>query len=354
MQYETLSLQNDIVKAERSLQRALRPELSKKRVRSIGYPSNYIADATVQFQDKKGQDALWWYHFVPKHQRNGINLFGIDDSDGKSTLKISFQFNHAYDGVDRSLGGVFLRDVDSGQIVLAHRGIMTRGKSRVKKMALLNEFSGRLLEVEDAGRVATVIWIAPVDSPSLVADLQKFGRDARAACDRILAKATSTRNGSENGKSLAKRFGLPKPPLKAYFHEFFGKSNRKAQKATVAACYHGEIVKELASKLKEKLRLEKNQPVDLAAWRNKELLIFEVKTSTSAQSIYTGLGQLLIHGDLHRPVQGTVSRVLVLPALPDESTESLLKKSFPINFVAYERQSDGTYLFEGLDDLFHR
>ena len=76
--------------------------------------------------------------------------------------------------------------------------------------------------------------------------------------------------------------------------------------------------------------------------------LFEVKTSARTTDVYTGVGQLLIHGEcIHELLKLAVRRHLVLPAAPRASYKKHIAKKGEIRIVTYEKTVAG-YKFTGL------
>jgi hypothetical protein len=259
-------------------------------------------------------------------------------------MNIAFQLNYPLEGVARRQGGVFVDDGNG--VVLANRGIMTK-EFRVERAPLLRQLGHRVIEVEDDGRASEVILIAPLESISLVQDLKEFGREAREAVTRVAEGLAAPLRGN-----AATTFMLPSGKLRDYFDEFFGQRRAGGGGSPgggVAQCHHGAIVRALQEALTGKC--VKSAQIDLALERPRELVLFEVKTSTSTQDVYTGLGQLLFHGEAERRPRHGVVRCLVLPQMPDPAAARRVTAAMDVRFVSYRRQANGTYRFEGLDRL---
>lgn len=85
--------------------------------------------------------------------------------------------------------------------------------------------------------------------------------------------------------------------LKKYTPEFLGKRKYKFQKREIDSnTDHGYIVDCLKKELESFGDILKNRFIDLGLVKNKEpQAIFEVKTGTTRQMIYTAVGQLMLH-----------------------------------------------------------
>ena len=92
---------------------------------------------------------------------------------------------------------------------------------------------------------------------------------------------------------------------------------------------------------------QKAQAIDLAIVAA-QVELFEVKTSARSTDVYTGVGQLLIHGECIRELlELPVRRNLVLPELPRASYAKHVTTVGGINIVTYKKDGRG-YTFCGL------
>jgi hypothetical protein len=136
--------------------------------------------------------------------------------------------------------------------------------------------------------------------------------------------------------------------LQAYFDEFSGQSHAKGHSGGDRTVEHGDIVKALEALQRNKGDSKKAQAIDLAVVTTERVDLFEVKTSARTTDVYTGVGQLLIHGEciadlLKRPVR----RYLVLPERPHEAHEPHIVRKGDISIVTFLRVN-GKYVFAGI------
>lgn len=83
------------------------------------------------------------------------------------------------------------------------------------------------------------------------------------------------------------------------------------------------------------------------------IYLFEVKTSSEPQDVYTAIGQLAAHAPTvaqYAP-EKTIIRVIVLPALPNRRLQDVLVNQLDIRLLIFTRSSDGRVAINGLKPL---
>lgn len=135
--------------------------------------------------------------------------------------------------------------------------------------------------------------------------------------------------------------------LRDYFDEYSGEGSSKGHGGGKRAVEHGDIVKALELQLRQKGLTQKAQAIDLAVVAA-SVDLYEVKTSARTTDVYTGVGQLLIHGECVKELLDLpVRRHLVLPEAPRPSHGKHVTRKGGITIVTYQK-SGGTYTFSGL------
>lgn len=127
-----------------------------------------------------------------------------------------------------------------------------------------------------------------------------------------------------------------------YFPEFFGTKKGERARAFEYVSRHGEIVHALAGWRKRQYaqggiseRIVKNAKIDLGVLSDGKLAeVYEVKTNAARQTLYTAIGQLLVHGIASG---AAVRRFLVLPidAFVPEDVNRALEK-FGIGLLRFQ------------------
>ncbi|MNO43869.1 hypothetical protein D3C76_340990 [compost metagenome] len=334
------------------LAKIMRKAFPHKESRELTYPSGHHT-GSVYFERDRGQRVRGWSpinHDPTKHVNH--LLFG---APGESDwLEMAVQLNFPKATYKRSYAGAFVRD-DTGAIFVAHRGKLTKGKAGLQKSKVLSQFS-TCVEAVDGNQTSQVILIAGLDDPHIIDKLFAFAQEAREVATRI-ADAEAEGNsenepdditGIPRGKSAPVNSD-PMMALSAYFDEFSGETNVSPRATSgTRVVEHGAIVAALAKALGGGSNLRKSQAIDLAAIREGSVDLFEVKTSANTQSVYTAVGQLLIHGESIKTLMGQkVRRFLVLPGLPRKDFLKPIAKALEATIITY-RSEGGDYIFMGL------
>lgn len=263
-------------------------------------------------------------------------------------LELAVQLNFPKELYKRLYAGTFVRD-RAGEIFLAYRGRLTKGKAGLRKNLVLAQFSNSV-DAQDGNQTNRVILIAGLDEPDMIDKLFAFAQEAREVATRVAsinAEADSS-PGSGGGKGGSAELDSMMA-LSVYFDEFSGKSNITPPATTGRRVVeHGAIVAALAKILGSGANLQKNQAIDLAAIYESRTDLYEVKTSADTQSVYTAVGQLLIHGEGIKTLLGQpVRRFLVLPEMPRQDFLKPIAKVLEGAIITY-RKHNCSYTFTGL------
>lgn len=112
---------------------------------------------------------------------------------------------------------------------------------------------------------------------------------------------------------------------------------------------YGAIVRDLELVLRSTGKTQKAQAIDLAVVGDLNVDLFEVKTSAGTTDVYTGVGQLIIHGECIKVQLGRpVKRYLVIPEELRDSHRKAISENSGINVVTYLKQGL-KYQFTGLN-----
>lgn len=299
--------------------------------RRIGFPGGHN-DGTVYWHD----GLQFWCLFNPDFLANRYyTCFGTMNPAEHDMVSITVEFNTAHDGVNRALGGLFVRD-GAGHVYMAHTGKVGGGRPGIYKGAFWDFYGPDNAETVQWPDRSTspVAVIGEITSPRLMERTVEFVRLVEefkeCAVHGTLRRTHEERLGQE------------------FRPEFEGKRRGYVPSGEVEArCDHGTVVNRLHDELTEAGRETANGLPDLYILeRGSRTHLFEVKTDTSTSSLYQGVGQLMLHG----AAQGRTPKcILVLPDQPRESTrEALNRLGIAVLLFGWK---DGQPVFTRLSDV---
>jgi len=280
--------------------------------KTIGWPGGNSA-FDVYWNNKSGL----WAAFNDQYNRRYWNAFGLSDPTNSHALSITMEFNFPRTGLNRRVAGFFAEQ--AGSIYLCHSGKIGGGKKGVGKSAFMERYTGDTEEVEGPdGKSTENIVIGALGKAGLIDQLAEYVREIR------------------DFKELSDSDSLTKgiPP---FTPEFEGTRKPRRSKSIEANCFHGVVVRRLREDLQALGHANSNDKRDLFVFKTKSKRVthlFEVKTNTGTQSIYTAVGQLLLYGMSSRVPP---RRILVVPNEPRSITRQKLKR-LNINILVYRRQ----------------
>jgi len=274
--------------------------------RKIGYHSGYV-EHRVHWHSRH----RFWCLFDPTYVETRYwCCYGTADPEDQTMLSITVETNSPYEGVNRRIGGVFVRD-DEGRVYIAHSGKVGGGRPGIGKEAFW-EFYGGSDDVETVGwpdgRTSGVIVIGRIDSEHLPVHIARFVHEVA----RFKAAATS-------GKTVLRRERL----RRIFAPEFEGSRRGYEPSGEIEArCDHGIVVNRLYETLTEAGHNAVNDRRDLYILDGGTVThLFEVKTDLSTTSMYQGVGQLMLHA---AALDLTPRRILVVPGQPNAATRRAL------------------------------
>ena len=350
--FEVVTDVAEIARLNKRLGKQLRKVFRVSQEREITYPSGHF-NSTVYFESASGASVRAW---SPSSIDNKLRNFLLSGSPTSSHwMEIDVQLNFPAGTYNRKMAGAFVTD-SKGDIFVAHRGKLTKGRAGLKKAKVFREFASRTIEAHDGNSSSLLILIAPLDAPELADRLWEFAEEAREVATRIGAEQDNEtedetpQSGNSPNPTPGKKTPSLKDPmlrLRDYFDEYAGEGHTKGHGSGKRTVEHGDIVRALELKLRSTGRSQTAQAIDLAILA-KEVNLFEVKTSARTTDVYTGVGQLLIHGEcIHDVIGLPVRRHLVLPTQPRESHCEPITKKAGINIITFEKDGAG-YRFTGL------
>lgn len=243
--YKEITDLDEIKTAQQVLAQRLRSEVPYEKIRVIGYPSGYLK-TSVRYGSVPGAEATWRCGGLSPNKAAYLNLLCRGVPESKDTLLIDLQFNVPRLQFSRKHGSVFIQDVESGITVLGHRGLVTRGKSRVPRERLIREADISLMKAisDVAPNYTTVFPVAPITNNGISGDIRAFATEMRRAAPAIMGdlQQPSYGHGGKN-RNVAPNLGNT---LKDYFDEFSGtRTYTRRSEVVTMDCKHPGIVKAL-------------------------------------------------------------------------------------------------------------
>jgi hypothetical protein len=340
----------ELQKLNQILAQKLQKALKFREQRKIGSPAGTFW-ARVHFCSDASKNTFWWVELRDTKRGLGKNLFGHGIPHRHNSLNMDVQFNVPVVDFSRTSGGAFLRHLRTNRVVLAHRGLVTIGHGRVPKSVLLAKMNVARTQAATSTGMRDFLLIGELKSPRLINKISDFATQVRHIVRSIRRRNPRETRNRASSKTLGRitRFGK----LGRYFREFSGQLQIKGRRQTVANYYHGNVVEALRKKL-DGSEVYKNQQVDLVVGlKSGDPYLFEIKTSFDTQSIYTAIGQLMIHAP--RVAQDfprrRLRKVIVLPQLPSEQICKTLSHKLNISLLTFTLLADSKIRFASLDKL---
>lgn len=312
--FSLLESKGDIAKAQGTLDATLHREFSKRSVRDIGYPGGTNYDAKV------ATDGQYWF-WPGNHDESSasnpryLNWFGLYNEGGG--LQISVEVNTAYEGRNDQVAGFFARDNSTGKVYLMHSGRVGGGTKGVTKAALLTWSGLQLVEaVDSSGGIREGVIVMPVE-----------GSAATRAAIRYIGTIARFKLAVRAGEISSSEFQRKQKELNDFYTEARGRRTGTRKSEIDYLSRHGEVVDAIndwrrSSPMPKGARIVKSVLIDMGVACGLELIeVFEVKTSSARQDIYSAIGQLMVHGAAQN-----CRRVIVLPlkdAIARDLKESL-------------------------------
>lgn len=327
--------------------------------RVIGWPRGSF-NASVRLADVSAKKQMWIYSGRHEKTRDYITLVGRHAQDQRNGLLIDLQFNFPSGRFDRRKGGAFVVDSE-GQAWLAHRGIVTRGTSRLNRDDVLRNLNWRkpvTATSEKRPSQVELLLVAKLEADDLVERVLRFAVSMRDAATlvaaeqpskstrKVVAKGTSGQKAAGNGTRVANKLDAA---LWQYRDEFSGTRVVTRNGVVVVDWKHGRVVKALHKAVGGGDGVLQSQAADLVVRKSKSLHLYEVKPSSGSQSIYTAIGQLVFNGaSLERQFTGhKVRKFLVLPASRNQKERQDRCKELGFELVTFKKKGE-EFVFEGL------
>lgn len=314
---------------------------SKGRPKKLSYSTAGGSGEASVYHYSDGD--FWWSGDRLSKSHKFYNLFGIAP-DYERTNSIRVQINYQKEFYDFKEAAYWAKD-NSGRVFLLHSGKMGGGIKGITIENIDKYYSRKKVVAFNNSNQKECFIVCEINSPRAFSQVVSFIKEIdRIKC--LLAELKSAELNKGNSKDTFL--------MKKYTPEFWGKRNSYYREDIVESISdHGSVVEALKRELETnfgfKNRCTKNKYVDLGIDKNgKPIAIFEFKTSANTQSIYTAIGQLLLHSN---SLKSNPMKFAVFPNQIDKEIANDLQ-NLGIETLRYEWKKDKVH-FLNLNILGH-
>lgn len=271
----------------------------------VGWPGGSF-QATVHWSDQYG-----FWHYLYEEDSKYWCAYGVGRPIPGRNTNITCEINPPTAGVDRRLGGIFLRD-SAGNVYLAHTGKVAGGRPGIGKSQFLDHYKRPTTRVEWPGGVLSEAFVfGRIGGKEFLPSLSAYLR----AVDTFRSVAT--------GKTDPEVVPASEEAV-TFTPEFHGKRKKYTIAQEIESqSDHGKVIEALQAEL-DTLGVESGNTtlIDLYVVDRERRIshIFEAKTAITTSHIYEGVGQLMLHG----AIEPKPRRILVVPEAPTDATAEKL------------------------------
>ena len=314
-----------ITKYQRQFIQQLKTTCREKIVCTLGHQGK-SDELTVYYSE------IFNFWFTSHENDNRYwNGFGFGRPQAGRNNSITVEINPPYEGINRNIGGVFGHD-KNGEVLVLHRGKIGGGRVGVGKQLFFDNYREEPIIANDDGIENKFCLIGSVSSRHLPRQVGNFVSEVH----RI--KHLTTEEATDFSDLLNFK----------YTDEHSGTSKFKRKNNTTIERTHGIVVNSLASILENsghKIGNDRNRDLFIHK-RGQIKVLFEIKTSSSTQDLYSAVGQLLIYSI---PIKGAVDLFLVLP---DKLSKPVAKRLDELGLqIIYYTWDNNEPTFLNLDKL---
>lgn len=231
-------------------------------------------------------------------------------------LQITVEINIPTESNSEQVSGFFAVD-ETGTLCLMHDGGVGGGRKGIGRTSFLAWSGAKLIPVINAqDKVRHGIIVTPVESTEIGANVARFLETVERFKQAVKNKEI------DDNIVVAEEDDV----YRDYFREFSGVKMGQRTQEIEYITRHGNIVHALSKWRKKRSgeRIVKDPYIDLGVVDNGNKLIelYEVKTNADRQTLYTAIGQIIVHGVGNNHIK----RFIVLPDLliiPNDVTAAL-------------------------------
>lgn len=298
---EIITDKNRITQHQREFTRKLKSVCKQPIHCKIGHLGS-SGDNTVYYSAE-----LDFWFTTHRNDNRYWNGFGIGKPETGKNTSITAEINPPYEGINRNIGGAFGYDSE-GNVLVLHRGQIGGGRVGIGKTLFFDNFRGDFDVANDGGRETDFCVIGSLNSKHFPKQILNFIQEVA----RIKSLDIEKKSGFSNLINFEFR------------EEHSGSTETTRDKNTIDRT-HGIVVNALAKILEQKdFKIGNDGQRDLFTHKNGQIKnLFEFKTSSSTQDLYTAVGQLIIYSI---PIINPVQLVLVIPGKLKKQVETKLNE----------------------------
>ena len=328
---------DEIANAQEALETVMRKEFREHDYRNISFRPRVLRDQEVWTR------ANCWYRPAVHDGHDGttprfLNWFGLLD---RGSLNITVEVNVAFELGNGRAEGFFARDDGTGALYLMHSGNVAGGRKGVGGRAYRTWYGKRREPVflgDKCARFGFVVVPVQAADPT---------RATRRYIDSIGTFKKLVSEKKINPK--ARDFQRKMRKFDDFYKEARGRRRGSRPGQIDYLSRHGEVVDALHAwrsdrQLARGHRIVKDIYIDMgvATGRNDLRELYEVKTSSDRQDVYTAIGQLAVHSS------ETSEKFLVLPkgkSLPQDLADALARQG--IELMRFRLNRRGANILRG-------
>ena len=300
---EIVTDRKEIIRLHKQLIKTIRQQFDTKINCTVGFPSGSFED-NVAYSSTLD---IWYSHF--EHDNRFWNGFGIGRPIESSGNSLVGEINFPYEGINRRIAGAFGKETN-GNILVLHRGRIGGGSPGVGKNVFVDNFRGDQVIALDGEIENNFCVVGELNSSIFPLQVADFINEIRRVKEFI-------KTGSSFDFEDLNNF--------QFTDEQSGQTTHQRQGETIRNRTHGIVVNALADELLQRgLTFGNDVNRDLFVYRKQKITtIFEIKTTSSTQNIYTAVGQLIIYSI---PIKTEVKLFIVLPEKLNNVVETRLAR----------------------------
>ncbi len=167
-----VSDQNQIDDLNQKFRNRLSELLPETLEMNLGFPGGQFPEPVIAHFSN---DHNLWVAFRELDNRFWNGFGRNPNAHGNNNIAV--QINFPFDGIDRSIAGVFGID-ENGEFLVLHRGGIGGGRNGVGRANFLNLYQGEIIMAQDNNQVNQFIVVTKLDDPGFLANIQFFVNEA--------------------------------------------------------------------------------------------------------------------------------------------------------------------------------